>query len=103
MSDVRLAPSRGVSLERGSFMRDRVDIDDKHSRAIAQEIGERLRASLRVERLPEGLRQQIDRFRELEGQSPSIVPTADQGLENDKPSNVARRADRSRWTWRRER
>jgi hypothetical protein len=86
-------------------MRDRVDIDDKHSRAIAQEIGERLRASLRIERLPESLRQQIDRFRELEGQSPSIVPTADHGLENDKPSHVARRADRSRfsWTWRRER
>jgi hypothetical protein len=57
-------------------MRNRIDIDDGHSRAIAEEIGERLRAILRVEpEVPASLRGQIDRLRELEeGQSSSIVP-----------------------------
>jgi hypothetical protein len=56
-------------------MRNRIDIDSKHSRAIAQEIGERLRAFLQEEPAPpEVLRRQIDRLRELEEQSPSIIP-----------------------------
>jgi hypothetical protein len=47
----------------------RVDLDLKHSRAIVREIGERLGASLKPEReLPEGLKKQIDRLRELEEQ-----------------------------------
>ena len=51
-------------------MRNRIDIDYSHSRAIVQEIGERLRASLEVDReLPASLRMQIDRLRELEGSS----------------------------------
>jgi hypothetical protein len=59
-------------------MRNRIDIDHRHSRAIVQEIGERLRASLKEEReLPASLRTQIDRLRELEEQSPSIVPAAE--------------------------
>jgi hypothetical protein len=41
-------------------MHNRIDIDPKHSRAIVQETGERLRA-----------------VRELEEQSPSIVPAAE--------------------------
>jgi hypothetical protein len=55
-------------------MRNRIDIDPKHSRAIVHEIGERLRTFLKEEpELPGGLRAQIDRLRELEERSPSIV------------------------------
>jgi hypothetical protein len=64
--------------ERGFVMRNRIDIDSQHSRAIAQEIGERLRAFLQEEpEPPECLRTQIDRLRELEEQSPSIIPAAE--------------------------
>jgi hypothetical protein len=38
--------------ERGFVMRNRIGIDSKHSRAIAQEIGERLRAFLQEEAPP---------------------------------------------------
>ncbi len=59
-------------------MRNRIDIDHAHSRAIAQEIGERLRTSLRVDpELPANLRMQMARLRELKEQSPSIIPTAE--------------------------
>jgi predicted nuclease with TOPRIM domain len=59
-------------------MRNRIDIDPKQSRAIVQEIGERLRVFLKEEsQLPETLRAQIDRLRELEEQSPSIIPSAE--------------------------
>ena len=59
-------------------MRNRIDIDSKHSRAIVQEIGETLRAVLKEEpECPGSLRTQIDRLRELEEQSPSIVPAAE--------------------------
>jgi hypothetical protein len=55
-------------------MRNRIDIDHAHSRAIAQEIGERLRAHLRDESEPSAsLQKQIDRLRELDGQSPSTT------------------------------
>src|SRR2546430_13856963 len=64
--------------ERGFVMRNHIVIDSQHSRAIAQEIGERLRAFLREEPdPPERLRTQIDRLRELEEQSPSIIPAAE--------------------------
>jgi hypothetical protein len=65
--------------ERGFVMRNRIDIDSKHSRAIAQEIGERLRAFLQEEpELLERFRTQIDRLGELEEQSPPlIVPAAE--------------------------
>jgi hypothetical protein len=54
------------------------DIDSKHSRAIVQEIGERLRAVLKEEpECPASLRTRIDRLRELEEQSPSIIPAAE--------------------------
>ena len=60
--------------ERGFVMRNRIDIDSKHSRAIVQEIGERLRASLKEESEPSvSLRTQIDRLRGLEEQSPSVA------------------------------
>jgi hypothetical protein len=58
-------------------MRNRVDIDPKTSRAIVQEIGERLRTFLKEEELPGNLTTQIDRLRELEAQSPSIIPAAE--------------------------
>jgi hypothetical protein len=56
-------------------MRNRIDIDYATSRAIVREIGERLRASLKPEQeLPANIR---NRLRELEEQSPSIVPDAE--------------------------
>ena len=59
-------------------MRNRIDMDPKHSRAIVQEIGERLGAFLQEEpEPPESLRTQIDRLRELEEQSPSIIPATE--------------------------
>ena len=59
-------------------MRNRIDVDPKHSRAIEQEIGERLRGFLEDEpELPGSLRAQLDRLRELEEQSPSIFPSAE--------------------------
>jgi predicted nucleotidyltransferase len=48
--------------ERGFVMPNRVDIDYTHSRAIVQEIGERMRASLKPEpELPARFKTQIDR------------------------------------------
>jgi hypothetical protein len=48
-------------------MRNSVDIDSRHSRAIVKEIGERLQASLKEDReLPENLRKQIERLRQSE-------------------------------------
>jgi hypothetical protein len=64
--------------ERGFVMRNGIEIDPKHSRAIVEEIGERLHAFLKEEpELPGSLRTQIDRLRELEEQSPSIIPAAE--------------------------
>jgi hypothetical protein len=51
-------------------MRNPIEIDYSHSRAIIQEIGERLRTLLKEDReLPASLRLQIDRLRQLEGGS----------------------------------
>jgi hypothetical protein len=59
-------------------MPNHIDIDHRHSRAMVQEIGERLRASLKPEpELPGNFRTQINRLRELEEQSPSIIPAAE--------------------------
>src|SRR6266702_8952118 len=50
----------------GSVMRNRIDIDYVHSRAIVREIGERMRASLKPEpELPARFKKQIDRLRKL--------------------------------------
>jgi hypothetical protein len=73
-----VADAGAVFPERGFVMRNRIDIDPKHSRTIVQEIGERLRAFLKEEpELPGSLRTQIDRLRELDEQSPSIIPSAE--------------------------
>lgn len=59
-------------------MRNRIDIDYVHSRAIVRVIGKRLRASLKPEpELPARLKTQIDRLRKLEERSSSIVPDAE--------------------------
>jgi hypothetical protein len=59
-------------------MQNRDDrIDQIHSRAICVEIAERLRISLSKDQspLPTLLRQRLDQLREMEEQSPSIVPS----------------------------
>jgi nitrate/nitrite-specific signal transduction histidine kinase len=49
-------------------MRNSIDIDSKHSRAIVREIGEGLRASFKEDReLPANLRMQLERLRQSEG------------------------------------
>jgi formate-dependent phosphoribosylglycinamide formyltransferase (GAR transformylase) len=59
-------------------MHTSIDIDHVHSRAIVREIGERLRMALKPEsEIPETLKMQVNRLRELEQQSPSIVPDAE--------------------------
>jgi hypothetical protein len=80
----------------GSVMRNPIDIDQTHTQAIRQEIGEGLRVCLGMEpELPTNLRKQVNLLHELEGQSPSIVPDVEQGSESGQ--------NRSRfiWPWRR--
>jgi hypothetical protein len=49
-------------------MRNRVDIDSSHSRAIVGVIGKILQSSLKEDReLPVTFRMQIERLRQLEG------------------------------------
>ncbi len=51
-------------------MRNPIDIDSKHSRAIVREIGEELRASFKEDReLPASFRTQIERLRQLEDET----------------------------------
>jgi len=80
-------------------MRSRIDIDEAYSRAVIRGIGEGLRASLRDgEELPESLRRQINRLRELDG-----APPADFPLHSDEigKSAVARKLRSPiRWTTR---
>src|SRR6516162_7623442 len=86
-----------------SVMRNPIDIDHTHSRAICREIGERLQQYLRVEaELPASMREQIHQLHELEGQSPSIVPDMEHGFGNEPRRGVSRRdASRFTWPWRR--
>ena len=54
-------------------MRNLVDIDSRHSRAIVKKIGERLRESLEEDReLPVNLRKQIERLRQSESEAQAI-------------------------------
>jgi hypothetical protein len=51
-------------------MRNSIDIDSTHSRAIVREIGERLRLSLKEDReMPASFRAQIERFRQSEDEA----------------------------------
>ena len=54
-----------------------VRIDQIHSRAICAEIAERLRISLSKDQstIPARLGKQLDQLREMDEQSPSIVPS----------------------------
>jgi len=81
-------------------MRNSVDIDHRHSRAICDEIGERLQSHLRIEsELPEGLRMQVEQLHRLEVQSPSIVPDLEHGFGNDPNKDGASRGGQFRFTW----
>ena len=90
-----------VGAETGvSVMQNQVDIDHKHSRAICQEIGERLQAYLRVElELPASLKKQLDQLHQLESQSPSIVPDVEHSFENEASRGDARGGEQFRFTW----
>jgi len=91
-------PSGWTRSQGGPPMHNRIDIDHRHSLAISQEIGERLQASLRVEsELPPSIRNRIERLHELEGQSPSIVPT----MEHDAGNNDQRPVGTRPSWWRR--
>jgi hypothetical protein len=82
----------------GPPMHNRIDIDHRHSLTISREIGERLQSSLRVgPELPPSIRNQIERLRELEGQSPSVVPTMEHDAGNNDERSVGTRLS---W-WRR--
>jgi hypothetical protein len=51
-------------------MRNSVDIDSSHSRAIVRQIGERLREALKEDHeLPVNLRRQIERLRQSEDEA----------------------------------
>ena len=51
-------------------MRNPIDIDSKHSRAIVREIGEGLRASFKEDQeLPANFRMQLERLRLSEGEA----------------------------------
>ena len=84
-------------------MRNPIDIDHTHSRAICREIGERLQQHLRIEaELPANIRKQIYRLHELEGKSPSIVANMEHGFGNEPRKGVSRKdASRFTWSWRR--
>ncbi len=63
-------------------MRSRIGIDHAHSHAIAQEIGERLRGLLKEQtELPPSIRRRMVQLRELESESPSIIPTFEKDAE----------------------
>ena len=54
-----------------TVMRNPIDIESSHSRAIAREIGERLRPSFKEDReIPASFRMQIERLRQLEERGP---------------------------------
>ena len=79
-------------------MGKQINIDEVFSRAIFQEIGERLRASLKEEEIPERLRVQLDKFAQFDEQeSPSIVPEI--GSEPSTKTSPIRRSLISRMNW----
>jgi hypothetical protein len=69
-------------------MRTHIDIDQVLRRAIIQEIGERLRACLREDELPESLKLQLQRLDQLDNQS--------QHHALDPPSNKIGKASTAR-------
>jgi len=66
-------------------MRQHVQLDHVHCQAICSEIGERLRVALTldsVEFLPQDMQGQIDRLKNQDEESPSIIPSVNQNLGN---------------------
>jgi hypothetical protein len=60
----------GFAQPENTVMRNPIDIDSSHSRAIVQEIGERLRLSFKEDReIPASFRIQIERLRQLEDET----------------------------------
>ena len=60
----------GVHRNEGPAMRNRIDVDHTHARAICRKVGERLQAYLGEEpELPASLTNQINRLREVERRS----------------------------------
>jgi hypothetical protein len=81
-------------------MRNAVDIDHRHSRAICDEIGERLQSHLRIEAdLPVSLRMQVEQLHRLEVQSPSIVSDLEHGVGNEPNKDGASGGGQFRFTW----
>jgi hypothetical protein len=88
-------------------MRNLVDIDHRHSRAICDGIGERLQSHLGAEsELPVGLRMQVEQLHRSEAQTPSIVPDMpsiapdiEQVFGNGPNKGSASGEDRFRFTW----
>jgi hypothetical protein len=61
-------------------MRNLVDIDCRHSRAIVKEIGERLRASLKEDReLPANFQKQIERLHQSESEAQANLARSSRG------------------------
>jgi hypothetical protein len=80
------------------------NMNDKHSQAIAQEIGQRLQAYMRVDApLPPIMKMQLNRLRDLEDPSPPLVPEAEPEIEGEAPKDDASHRNQSRfgWPWRR--
>jgi len=71
-------------------MRNGIDIEYSHSRAIVQEIGERLQQYLRAEpELPTSIRRQVDRLRESRRAS-RPQPFPNHGFRNAPKKDVSR-------------
>ena len=77
-ADVGLPVASFFNEAKAPPMRTFIDIDYVHSRAIVRSIGERSRAELKPEpELPGRHKVPIDRLRELEEKSPSVVRDAE--------------------------
>src|SRR5438874_987755 len=60
----------GLFGSENTVMRNPIDIDSSHCRAIVREIGERLRLSFKEDReIPASFRMQIERLRQLEDET----------------------------------
>ena len=83
----------GFLRRENAVMRNSIDIDHSHSRAIVRAIGKALRASLEIDReLPESLSTQIDRLRQSEGEPQQNIA----GSTADTPPTDVRPGDRAK-------
>jgi hypothetical protein len=74
-----------------TVVRNHVDIDTRHSRAIVREIGERLRSSLKEDReLPANFRMQIERLRQSEQQALAALDPAQSVTRQHRKSEFGR-------------